>query len=76
MACVGEVTVTLVTFADAAAARPPPACDLMMVAKSWPSCSRLIRFATGVLASKKAVQLAAMALAAAELAAGAGGRGR
>src|SRR3984957_3527578 len=68
VACVGEVTVTLVTLADASAARPPPACDWMIEAKSWPSSRRLMRWATGVLALKKALQLAAMVPAAAELA--------
>jgi hypothetical protein len=40
----------------------------MIDAKSWPSSRRLMRWATGVLALKKAVQLAAMVPAAAELA--------
>src|ERR1700689_5331574 len=49
---------TLVTFADASEARLEPAWALMIEANCDPSCSRLTRLATGVLASKKAVQFA------------------
>ena len=48
------------TFAVAEAARPLPACDLMIVANFWPSCSRATRLATGVFALKNVVQLAAI----------------
>jgi hypothetical protein len=54
------MTVTFVTWALAAAARPPPAWALMIEANCEPSCSRLTRFATGVFGLKKAVQFAAI----------------
>ena len=60
LACVGDTSVTLVTFADAADARLEPAWDVMTAANSCPSCSRLIRLAAGVFGLKKAVQLATM----------------
>ena len=66
LACVGEVTVTLVTLALAEAARPDPACDLMTDANADPSWSRAIRLATGVFALKNAAQLAAIVFSAAE----------
>jgi hypothetical protein len=65
VACVGDVTTTFVTFAVAEAARPEPACALMIEAKVGPSCSKLIRVAVGVFALKKAVQLAVIFWAAA-----------
>jgi hypothetical protein len=61
LACVADISVTLVTFADAWAARLELAWDLMVAAKRSPSCSRLVRRATGVLGLKKAVQFASMA---------------
>jgi len=49
---VGEISVTLVTFADAPAARPDLAWALMTGAKACPSCSRRIRSATGPVACR------------------------
>src|ERR1700733_1743668 len=59
-AWVVDMTVTFVTWALAAAARPPPAWAWMIEANSEPSCSRLTRCATGVFGLKKAVQFAAI----------------
>ena len=66
MAWVGDSTVTFITFALAELARPEPACVLMIVANTWPFCSSVIRFATGVLPLKNATQLASIADCAAE----------
>lgn len=52
---------TLTTLAEAEAARPDPACLLMMDANCEPSCSRLTRLATDVLFEKNAVQFAVIA---------------
>jgi hypothetical protein len=56
---------TFVTFADASDARVEPAWEVMIEANCEPSSSRLTRLATGVFASKKAVQFAAIVLLAA-----------
>ena len=60
LARVAETSVTLVTLADAWAARLELDWDLITAANCCPSCSRLIRLATGVFGSKNAIQLAAM----------------
>ena len=61
LACDGETTVTLVTFAVAEEARPEPAWDLMTDANVCPSWRRLTRLATGVLGLKNASQFAVIA---------------
>ena len=71
----GETSVTFVTLAVAEAARPEPACDLITDANVCPSCSRLIRLATGVFALKNAAQFFAIVAVAPELAAGVVGLG-